>query len=120
MFAITMLKDRLVGIIRTRQSGSGPLQVDDRYWGIDSALERLDGRYAREEYYERYIWGGERPDVAAEDRGLDPTPDDADFWRAEVERARLESVDAYENFLDTLLFYYAETAGAAEMSTRDG
>ena len=57
-----------------------------------------------------------------------------DAWRAQVEQARRgqeagwsltqslaqQSADAYEDFLDSIFFYYGEYARAAEKSTRQG
>jgi hypothetical protein len=60
--------------------------------------------------------------------------DPLDAWREQVEQARRgqeaswslaqslarESADAYEDFLDSLFFYYGENARAAEKGTREG
>ena len=57
-----------------------------------------------------------------------------DAWREQVEQARRgqeaswslaqglarDSTDAYEDFLDSIFFYYGENARAAEKSTREG
>jgi hypothetical protein len=53
-----------------------------------------------------------------------------DAWREQVEQARRgqeagwslprESAEAYEDFLDSLFFYYGENARAAEKGTREG
>jgi hypothetical protein len=57
-----------------------------------------------------------------------------DAWREQVEQARRgqeagwsltqslaqQSADAYEDFLDSIFFYYGENARAAEKSTRGG
>ena len=57
-----------------------------------------------------------------------------DAWREQVELARRgqeaewsmpqslarESADAYEDFLDSLFFYYGENARAAERGIREG
>ena len=55
-------------------------------------------------------------------------------WREQVEEARrgqgagrnlarglvLESAEAYKDFLDSIFFYYGESARAAERGTREG
>ncbi len=51
-------------------------------------------------------------------------------WLEQVEQARRrqeanwrlarESADAYEDFLDSIFFYYGENAKAAERATREG
>lgn len=57
-----------------------------------------------------------------------------DVWREQVDRARRgqgtgwnlardlaqESADAYEDFLESILFYYGENARAAEEGTKEG
>ena len=57
-----------------------------------------------------------------------------DAWREQVEQARRgqeaswslaqelawDSADAYEDFLDSVFFYYGENARAAERGTREG
>ena len=57
-----------------------------------------------------------------------------DAWRGQVEQARRgqeagwslaqelagDSADAYEDFLDSIFFYYGENARAAERGTREG
>jgi hypothetical protein len=57
-----------------------------------------------------------------------------DVWREQVNQARREqeaswslaqglaqqSVEAYEDFLDSIFFYYGEYARAAEKGTREG
>ena len=57
-----------------------------------------------------------------------------DIWREQVEQARRgqeanwslarvlarESAEAYEDFLDSIFFYYGENARAAERATREG
>ena len=57
-----------------------------------------------------------------------------DAWREQVEEARrgqgagrnlarglvLESAEAYKDFLDSIFFYYGESARAAERGTREG
>jgi hypothetical protein len=57
-----------------------------------------------------------------------------DAWREQVEQARRgqeaswslaqglarDSTDAYEDFLDSISFYYGENARAAEKGTREG
>jgi hypothetical protein len=66
------------------------------------------------------------------------TPDEhndpLDVWRAQVDQAlrgqeagwsfaqglAQESADAYEDFLESVFFYYGENARAAEKGTREG
>ena len=57
-----------------------------------------------------------------------------DAWREQVEQARRgqeaswslaqglarDSADAYDDFLDSIFFYYGENARAAERGTREG
>jgi hypothetical protein len=57
-----------------------------------------------------------------------------DIWREQVDQARRgqeaswgvaqglaqESAEAYENFLESLFFYFGENARAAEKGTREG
>jgi hypothetical protein len=57
-----------------------------------------------------------------------------DAWREQVEQARRgqeagwslaqelarDSADAYEDFLDSIFFYYGENARAAEKGSREG
>ena len=53
-----------------------------------------------------------------------------DAWREQVEQARRgqeaswslaqDSTEAYEDFLDSIFFYYGEYARAAEKGTREG
>jgi hypothetical protein len=53
-----------------------------------------------------------------------------DVWREQVDQARRgqeaswslaqQSADAYEDFLDSIFFYYGENARAAERATREG
>jgi hypothetical protein len=57
-----------------------------------------------------------------------------EVWREQVEQARRgqeagqslaqglarDSADAYEDFLDSIFFYYGENARAAEKGTREG
>ena len=53
-----------------------------------------------------------------------------DVWREQVNQARRgqeaswslaqQSADAYEDFLESLFFYYCESAKAAEKGTREG
>jgi len=53
-----------------------------------------------------------------------------DVWREQVNQARRgqeaslslaqQSVDAYEDFLESVFFYYGENAKAAEKGTREG
>lgn len=57
-----------------------------------------------------------------------------DAWREQVEQARRgqeagwslaqelawDSADAYDDFLDSIFFYYGENARAAEKGTREG
>jgi hypothetical protein len=57
-----------------------------------------------------------------------------DVWREQVEQARRgqeagqslaqglarDSADAYEDFLDSIFFYYGENARAAKKGTREG
>jgi hypothetical protein len=57
-----------------------------------------------------------------------------DVWREQVDQARRgqeagwslaqglaqESADAYEDFLESVFFYYGENARAAEKGTREG
>ncbi len=57
-----------------------------------------------------------------------------DAWREQVEQARRgqeaswslaqglarDSADAYEDFFDSIFFYYGENARAAEKGTREG
>jgi hypothetical protein len=57
-----------------------------------------------------------------------------DAWRGQVEQARRgqeagwslaqglarDSADAYDDFLDSIFFYYGENARAAEKGTREG
>jgi hypothetical protein len=57
-----------------------------------------------------------------------------DAWREQVEQARRgqeagwslaqelarDSADAYEDFLDSVFYYYGENARAAERGTREG
>ena len=57
-----------------------------------------------------------------------------DAWREQVEQARRgqeagrslaqgltrDSADAYEDFLDSIFFYYGENARAAKKGTREG
>ncbi len=57
-----------------------------------------------------------------------------DVWREQVNQARRgqeagrslaqglarDSAEAYEDFLDSILFYYGENARAAEKGTREG
>jgi hypothetical protein len=53
-----------------------------------------------------------------------------DVWREQVNQARRgqeaswslaqQSADAYEDFLESLFFYYGESAKAAEKGTREG
>jgi hypothetical protein len=61
---------------------------------------------------------------------LDSYNDILDAWREQVEQTRRgqeagrslaqESADAYEDFLDSIFFYYGENARAAEKGTREG
>ena len=60
--------------------------------------------------------------------------DPLEAWREHVEQARggpeaggnlardlaQESADAYDDFLDSIFFYYGEAARAAERGTREG
>jgi hypothetical protein len=66
------------------------------------------------------------------------TPEDhddlLDVWREQIDQARRgqeanwsltrglaqESADAYEDFLESVFFYYGENARAAEKGTREG
>ena len=53
-----------------------------------------------------------------------------DVWREQVNQARRgqeaslslarDSADAYEDFLESIFFYYGENARAAEKGTREG
>ena len=53
-----------------------------------------------------------------------------DVWREQVNQARggqeaslslaRDSADAYEDFLESIFFYYGESARAAEKGTREG
>jgi hypothetical protein len=53
-----------------------------------------------------------------------------DVWREQVNQARRgqqaswslaqQSADAYENFLESVFFYYGENSRAAEKGTREG
>lgn len=53
-----------------------------------------------------------------------------DVWREQVNQARRgqeaswslaqQSADAYEDFLESIFFYYGENARAAEKGTREG
>ena len=53
-----------------------------------------------------------------------------DVWREQVNQARRgqeaslslaqQSADAYEDFLESIFFYYGENAKAAEKGTREG
>ena len=53
-----------------------------------------------------------------------------DVWREQVDQARRgqeaswslaqQSADAYEDFLESVFFYYRENARAAEKGTREG
>jgi hypothetical protein len=53
-----------------------------------------------------------------------------DVWREQVDQARRgqeaswslaqQSADAYEDFLESIFFYYSENARAAEKGTREG
>jgi hypothetical protein len=53
-----------------------------------------------------------------------------DVWREQVNQARSgqeaswnlarDSADAYEDFLESIFFYYGENARAAEKGTREG
>jgi hypothetical protein len=53
-----------------------------------------------------------------------------DVWREQVNQARRgqeaswslaqQSADAYEDFLESVFFYYGESAKAAEKGTREG
>ena len=53
-----------------------------------------------------------------------------DVWREQVNQARRgqeaswslaqQSADAYEDFLESVFFYYGESARAAEKGTREG
>ena len=53
-----------------------------------------------------------------------------DVWREQVDQARRgqeaswslaqQSADAYEDFLESVFFYYGENAKAAEKGTREG
>jgi hypothetical protein len=71
--------------------------------------------------------------VGQEERRNDlPLPVDA--WREQVEQARRgqeagwslaqelarDSADAYDDFLDSIFFYYGENARAAEKGSREG
>ena len=68
-----------------------------------------------------------------EERRNDDLPLLLDAWREQVEQARRgqeagwslaqelarDSADAYEDFLDSIFFYYGENARAAERGDRD-
>ena len=72
--------------------------------------------------------------VGQEERRNDDLPLLLDAWREQVEQARRgqeagwslaqglarDSADAYEDFLDSVFFYYGENARAAERGTREG
>jgi hypothetical protein len=116
---VTHLKQDLAGFHKAEHNHG---LEEDRYWGISSALERLDGRLAREEYYSRMdMWEAKPIDGVAEGRsGKKESGEPLDVWSEEVERVRSESMSAYEYFLDSLFFYYGENARAVEMGTSEG
>ena len=112
---LNRLKHNLTDFVKDAHNNS--VEQEDRYWGMESALERLEGRVAREEYYGSEVWEASSAD---ERGGEEASADGLGSWREEVERARSESVAAYEKFLDLLHFYYAENRREAELGTREG
>jgi hypothetical protein len=115
MITVLRLKQSLIDFVKVAHNNS--VEQEDRYWGVESALERLEGRVVREGYYGSEVWEAS----SADERGREETSAGSlGSWREEVERARSESVVAYEKFLDLLHFYYAENRREAEMGTREG
>lgn len=54
MITVLRLKHTLTDFVKAAHNNS--VEQEDRYWGVESALERLEGRVAREEYYGSEVW----------------------------------------------------------------